>query len=327
MDIRGRRSNKSSLLVLAVAAGLLGVAQSASAQDPFNFNPSGTGTTYNIQGLGFGPGNALAVNALPNGGSLVVGQTFQVYFQTHLTSLAGPNAPQFVPGLNGAPGAPAFQITEVATLNETVASVTNTPSGQTATFTLNPGPGNRISIYEAPGVSYNDAAGTGFTNGVEIARLNPTSFTGSNFTNQSTGGGAAIQPFNRTGQGNGQNAQSIVGSGSTGANSNVNMLNPNYFQPPTGLPVLGTSIFNSNLATPFANGASPSFLFTNPITGAIITANIGAVNGGTGPDVQFLVSGITQGFAVVPEPASVTLMGLGVVGALVVVRRQRSQVA
>jgi len=91
---------------------------------------------------------------------------------------------------------------------------------------------------------------------------------------------------------------------------------------------LTSSIFNSNLATPFANGASPSFLFTNPITGVVIPANIGAVNGGTGPDVQFLVSGITQGFAaVVPEPASVTLMGLGVVGALVVVRRQRAQVA
>jgi len=335
MDNRGRFAIKSSLLALAVAAaGLLGSVQSASAQTPFDFNPSGgAGATYNITGLGFGPGNALAVNSLPTGAPLKVGDTFQVYFQTHLTSLSGPNAPAFVPGLNGTPGAAAFQITEVATLNETVASVTNTAAGQTATFTLNPGAIDRISIYQSPGVTFNDAAGTGFTAGTEIARLSPISFTGSNFTNQSAGGGAAIVPFNQTGAGNGQNAQSITGAGGTGVFATTQAFGTNplgynvaFFQPPTGTPQLVSSLFNSNLATPFS-ALSPSLLFTNPITGVTIAPTIGATNGITGPDVQFQVSGITQTFAVVPEPASVTLMGLGVVGALFVVGRKRAQVA
>ena len=324
MNHCGRSAVKSSLLALAVtAAGLLGSVRSVSA-DTFQFNPSGVGTTYSINGLGFGPGNALAVNAIP----LTVGSTFQVYFQTHLTSLSGPNAPNFVPGLNGTPGAAPFQITEVATLSETVTNISTTAAGTTATFHLNAGAGDQIAIYYNPAVVFNDAAGTGFTAGLKIATLSPTSFTSSNFTDQTAGGGVATQPFNTTGAGNGLTATSHVGAGTTGINNDVSSYNPAFFQPPTGSPTLVSSIFNSNLAAPFG-AVSPSLLFTNPISSVVFAPNIGTVNGGTGPDFQLQVSGFTQSFTAVPvpEPASVTLMGLGVVGALVVVRRQRAKVA
>lgn len=312
MDNRGTRAIKSSLLALAVtAAGLLGSVRSASA-DTINFSPTGSGASYSIQGLGFGPGNALAVNAIP----LTVGSSFQVYFQTHLTSLTGPAAPASVPGLNS-----AYQITEVATFNETVTSVTTGPSGTTATFALNPTPNDRVSIYYNPSVVFNDAAGTGFTAGTEIARLTATSFGpgGSNFTDTTANTGT--EPLTQ-----GSATQSHTGFGSTQANNTVTSYNSAFFNPPTGVPLLVSSIFNAGQSVPF-NAVSPSLLFTNPITGATFAPNIGAVNGGTGPDFQFQVNGITQSFGVVPEPASMTLMGLGVIGALVVVRRQRARVA
>lgn len=321
MKNRGKRAIKASLLALAVtAAGLLGSVQSAMA-DAFTFNPTGGASTptYTINGLGFGAGNALAVNAIP----LTVGSTFQVYFQTHLTSLTGPTAPASVPGLNS-----SYQITEVATLTEQVASITTGPTGTTANFTLIPGANDRISIYYNPAVVFNDAAGTGFTAGLQIAQLSPSNFTGSSFLDKTAGGGAGTVMFNQTGAGNGLGAQSHVGSGSTGINNGVTSYNPAFFQPPTGNPTLTSSIFNSNLAAPF-DAVSPSVLFTNPITSVSFPANIGAVNGQSGPDFQLQVSGFTQSFsaAPVPEPASVTLMGLGVIGALVVVRRQRAKVA
>jgi len=331
MDIRNGSALKSSLLALAVtAAGLLGSVQSAQAQ--IQFNPTGgSSSTYDIAGLAFGPGNALAVNT---GGApgLVVGKTFDLVFQTHLTGLSGPNAPAAVPGLNGAPGAAAFQITEVATLSETVTSVNTVGGVTTATFALNPSGANRINIYEASGVSFNDALGTGFTNGTLIASLTPTGFGagGSSFTQQP----GTVPVFNPFPVGNKPFPPSIPSINGFGGSQVVSTVNPGYnvafFQPngtPPGTPTLVSSIFNSNLSAPF-DAIAPSSLFTNPITSATITPQIGAINGVSGPDVQFQVSGFTQSFTtVVPEPASVTLMGLGVVGALVVVRRQRSQVA
>ena len=103
-----------------LAASLLAFSAAARA-DTIRFDPDGpvaTNPAYSINGLGFGPGNALAVELLP-GGSLTVGSTFTVYYQSHLTNLSGPLAPPAVPGLNT-----IFQITEVAQLQEVVTSVT-----------------------------------------------------------------------------------------------------------------------------------------------------------------------------------------------------------
>jgi hypothetical protein len=321
MDNRGKRTFRASLLALAaVGVGVLGSVHSAQAQTPFKFDPTGDGNasdTYTVQGLSFAPGNALAQSAVP----LTVGKSFQVYFQTQLTGLTGPSAPNVVPGLNT-----TYQITEVATLNETVTSLTTDPATgtSTATFALNPGAGtNQIAIYYNPSVVFNVANGTGFAVGTKIATLTPTSYVGSTFTDNVTSG---FVPFNQSGAGNGQGAQSVSGSGTTTLNNTVATANPLFFNPPGGFPAGTTSIFGAGLQAP-PSSVSAALQFTNPITSATITPNIGAINGVTGPDLQLQVNGFTQSFTVVPEPASVTLMGLGVVGALVVVRRTRARVA
>jgi len=331
MDIRGLRAIRSSLLALAaMTIGLLGSFQSAQA-DLIKFNPTGDGNvanTYTIGGLQFGAGNALAVGSIP----LTVGATFQVYFQTNLTGVTGgiPTIPGSVPAPLVLPGLNInYQITEVATLKETVTSITTGPTGTTAQFSLVADPGNQIAIYHNNAVTFNSAAGTGYTTGTKIATLTPTVFTGSDFTD-STAVAGGLKPFNTTGQGNQSGTGlSTQGSGHTGINNVVDAgYNTSFFQPPSGTPTLVASVFQSNLAAPFGSQQSPSLQFTNPVTNAIVLPVIGATNGVSGPDFQLLVSGITNDFAtVVPEPASVTLMGLGVVGALVLVRRSRTRLA
>jgi len=291
----------------------------AANAGPIRFDPDGAGAAnpaYSITGLGFGAGNAVAVGAIPNGGSIAVGQQFQLNFQTHLTSLVGPNAPNSVPGLNS-----TFQITEVASYTEVVTSF-NASTG-TATFAIVPNANNRANIYFNNAVVFNDAAGTGFTAGQIIMSLTPASLNGSNFTTDGT-----TRAFNTTGAGKSDGSGLAVnGTGSTSLNANVRLpYDASFFQPPSGTPILTSSIVSSNI-TSFFDSVSPSLLFTNLFTNTTFTANIGAINGQSGPDIQLQVSGFTQSFdTVVPEPASVamTLIGLGGAGlGSFAVRRRR----
>jgi len=297
-----------SLKRASVLVALLGASAVPSARADFLFNPTGDGTssTFSVTGLGFGPGNALAQASIP----LTVGSSYQVYFQTHLTSLTGPNAPNAVPGLNS-----TFQITEVATFREVVTSITTTPgTGTTATFALAPG-SSQISIYENNAVTFSDAKGTGFTDGTLIASLKPSLFISSQFTDATQGGGLPTTKFNQVGAGNGLNATADQGSGSSDILSSVTSYNKAFFQPPSGNPLLVSSIANFNVSSVF-DAIAPSLLFTNPTTSATFAPNIGSNNGTSGPDFQFQVSGFTQSFIPVPEPASfaMTLIGFGGAG-------------
>jgi len=294
-------------LGLAVTLGLC-LAPAAKA-DPILFDPDGAGgvnPAYNITGLGFGPGNALAINAITPGVGLVLGAQFTLDYQTHLTSLVGPGAPNFVPGLNQ-----TFQITEVASFTEVVTGLTTAADGTvTATFSLVPSAANRMNIYFNNAVTFNDAAGTGFTDGTLIASLNPSRLISSQFTDTTSTNG--LTQFNRTNAGNNSGSgQTTQGSGSTNLASNVLSTNPAFFitQP------LLSSLLNSNLSSVF-DAVPPSVRFTDILGGTTTTRtpNIGAINGRSGPDFQIQVSGFTQSFAV-PEPASVAMTVIGLAGA------------
>lgn len=325
-------SLRGSLLRIGSAVVLAG-GLAPSADAAFNFNPTGDGTTGNtfaITGLGFGPGNVLAQGAAP-GGVLAVGQQFTLYYQTHLTSLVGPSAPPAVPGLNS-----TFQITEVGTFQEMVTGLTTATDGSiTATFQLVNSANNSVKIYENNAVVFNDANGTGFNAGQVIATLTPSNLNSSQFTNTTPVKGTTT--FNQVGVGNNSGTgQAANGSGSTNLNLAVNSFNAAFFNPPTGQPMLTSSIFNSNLV-PFFDTVAPSLRFTSanqaPNTAPGVTPVIGAINGVSGPDVQFKVSGFDQSFntapAAVPEPASIamTVLGLGGMGLGSLVARRRRAIA
>ena len=317
MDIRGMRTLRASMLALAAtAAGILGSSQSASAQT-FNFSPTGTGTGVSTTGLVFAPSSALVLNedgtsAIP----LVNGASFTLLYQTNLTGLVDPTTSNIITAPLG-----GGQVTEVAILHETATVV-----GNTATFSLTPGATQDIKIYQNNVMTLNAAAGTGYTTGTVIANLLPNDTTPtSSFANY-----GATTTFNQNGAGfqAGSGTLAVTGNGGFTFNTAVMTLNPAYFNPPTGTPALTGSSITGSLQPYFTSNA-PASLFTDPLTSATFVPNIGAVNGATGPNFEIAVSGFQEHFSstAVPEPASVTLMGLGVIGALVVVRRTRARVA
>lgn len=334
MDIRGKRALRSSLLALAaMAVGLLGSAQLANAQT-FTFDPSGTGLSgIPTTGLQFAGGNALVT--IPGGTAvpLTNGESFTLIYQTHLTGLSGLDPTQQA-AFTAALG--TGQITESALLTETA-----TITGNTVTFSLTPGGTDQVNLYYNPTTVYNDGAGSGFVTtpatgyalGKLIATLTPNA---SGYESVFTNFGGTPGPFNTTGAGldaasggNGGTVKAVNGTGGTSFSNAVVSYNPSFFNPPSGTPTLTSSNIGSSLNSAFITSISPSSAFTNPLTNAVLAPSIGTINGATGPDLVLRVDGFTQSFAttVVPEPASVTLMGLGVVGALIVVRRTRARVA
>ena len=166
-------------------------------------------------------------------------------------------------------------------------------------------------------MTFNDAAGTGFTDGTKIATLTPTSFTASNFLDSHHGGrrpqreSCDVQHDDFGFLGNNQAAPASIRRGQRLHGHQPNAVaaphwlqRPSFFQPPGGTPTLVASVFQSNLAAPFGSQQSPSLLFTSPITLATVAPNIGpnspaTINGvlpaGT-HDLQLAVAGITQSF-------------------------------
>jgi len=297
------------------------------------FDPSGVPgapNQFTINSLGFGPGAVVDVAAVPITG---LNQTFQVYYQTSLTSLTGaPNGnPINPPGLNS-----TFQVTEVANFTEKVFSI----NGTTVNFVLatTQAPGSGIAMYENNAAVVNPNAGTGYAVGTVILTA---TFSGAGASDQSVytdttlnGTKPGTPPLNPTGT-----AYSGVttdnGTGSTTLVANVIATNPSFFVSP---PSLIQTTFSSNLVNPFVDIPAPPQFANVMLTGAGLGVVVGAPiapmigtnaapsnNGTIGPDFLQEVSGATQAFTV-PEPSSIamglTAMGIASIVSLRVNRRR-----
>lgn len=325
-----RSSSGAKWRTVLSAVAALGITLASSAQAAnITFNPTGGASIGGsnpgdiaIDGLNFAPGNALSVGAIVPATGSVTTSPFTVIVQTHLDSLTLTNGQTFVPaGLNT-----NYQITEVATFQEQVDTAHSTPAN--AIFSLVPNSG-KFNIYFNPAVTYNNSAGTGFTDGTVILTKTPTSFNGANFTDTTKLNGASLTSFNQTSSPYppSPTATADRGAGAASINLAVNSSDSHFFQPPGGQPLLSTSINASNEQS-FFDVVPPSVLFTNLVTNTTLGPNIGSNNGTSGPDFQFQVSGITESFNVVPEPASLSmaLTALGIVPlAAWQVRRRRTK--
>lgn len=146
-------------------------------------------------------GAALTVG--PFGTPLVEGQTFDFVYQSRLIGAAnlGGDSVSFADTLNsgGAGGALAgdeYQFTIVANFQEVVVSVAGDAPTQTAIFGLGPNGGTISIFYDAVGVdgggTVSDVvAGTGFDDGIEVARFSLVSQT-STFTATSDSSGIGV---------------------------------------------------------------------------------------------------------------------------------------
>jgi hypothetical protein len=315
--------------VLGVAVALLlGGAGAARAGFVVPFDPTGgAGANPNnvlaATGFSFSPGNLLLIGA----GNLTgaeVGDVIPVLYQAFVNGIptAGGNSASLAPdngniSINGNP-ALGIQLVLTAQFTEKVASVV----GTTVTFApdLTAGP-NQVMMYAQPSTdanindpnSTNQYPGAGSTL-ILSGHLATTGFT-SDFTVTDNTGTQLLNQFNSASY---SGIHTVVGNGDPDMTVMVTSPNPNYFlTPPTT--VITLTFNNVTTTTPFT-AVTPAMVMFN---GA--TPNVGTINGQNGTDTLMQQQASATFAAAVPEPASLTLLGIGALGLLGYGWRKRKQ--
>ena len=303
--------------LIAAALALPGLAYSQAVPITFDMNGGLPGQSFTVDLLDWTPGNALAIGAI----SPDPGKSFQLLYQANLGLVSLGGVTQATAGLGG-----AQTFTAVAGFKEIVTSNT---TGLNPVFAFNDVPvlsaTNFFYIY-ANAVGSN-LSGLGFAaapGSVLVLSGHVTNVLSSNFTVTALVPGCIVAcapltatRFDNFGANDYLGISTIVGSGTTDINAQIDSVNAAYFPTLLAGGNLAFSFFNNSQVTPFSQ-ADPSGVFS--LTGLVnggTANNIGGLNGVSGPNFQFQADA-NQSFSVarVPEPGSLALVGLalGVLG-------------
>jgi len=310
---------RKTLLVASVAVATAW-AVPASA-DTILFNPAGTGA-----------GTALSINTLDQnvGNGLAVGITTQVQpAQFTFLYQANLNSANVVSGPNFANGTSGEFFTFTAAFTETVTGVFLTSTGLELDFGLNPAGTNNFTMY-ASNAAGNDLAGTGFNTGTAILSGQAVTtdfgdnftFTCSNHTSIATcQNSLTTQQLDQSGNNDWPGITSNVGNGFANIDVHVTSFNSGYFPSFNLATIFALALTNTTEHLPY-NQVDPSRLFNGS------PSNVGTVNGTSGPNTLLQADASTSfQLTPVPEPATLTLMGFGLLSAAGARRRQKRQAA
>jgi hypothetical protein len=304
------RSACAGLLVCAL--GLLACGEARAGFITFDPDGGGPAPAQQIAGLDFSVGNLLGKGLA----SATVGSTVEVLYQSTLAGVINTGGVTVAPpGLNGTPGAPAYEITAVSRYTAVVTGFSGGGGNVSLTLGLAPVQANPfVELWYDPTSNANNLAGTGFNNGTRILH----GVTTSALANPAKTANPPPQTYDQFGANNypGITTVTSLGSELTGVDlsNGGNGVDPTFFVTP-----VSDASFNTSMIAPFLE-VDPSLQFAfNPNGGALIASAIGPVNGASGPDWQFQSDG-NMTFTPVPEPAS---MGLIAISAIAAIRRQR----